>query len=201
MQLILLERIENLGHIGDEVTVKNGYGRNYLLPQKKALRATDANRKLFEAQRAQIEAENATRRDAAKAEAAGLEGKSVTLIRQSSDLGQLYGSVSNRDIADALAEGGAAVNKNQIVLDKPIKTLGLHTVRVSLHPEVSVNVQINVARSADEAVLQAKGISLADMREAEDAEAQAEADAQAADDAGPETDDDGVLVAEPTGDA
>ncbi|QCI79522.1 50S ribosomal protein L9 [Hankyongella ginsenosidimutans] len=188
MQVILLERIERLGTIGDEVTVKTGFARNYLLPQKKALRANEANRKLFVAQRAQIEADNAKRRTAAEQDAKALEGKTVVLIRQASELGQLYGSVSSRDVADALSEGAVKVSKTQVVLDKPIKTLGLHKVRLVLHPEVTLVIEANVARSAEEAELQAKGVTLADMQAAEDAEAQAEAQAQAEADAGPAED-------------
>lgn len=188
MQVILLERIERLGTIGDEVTVKTGFARNYLLPQKKALRANEANRKLFVAQRAQIEADNAKRRIAAEQDAKALEGKTVVLIRQASELGQLYGSVSSRDVADALSEGAVKVSKTQVVLDKPIKTLGLHKVRLVLHPEVTLVIEANVARSAEEAELQAKGVTLADMQAAEDAEAEAEAQAQAEADAGPAQD-------------
>ena len=162
MQIILLERIEKLGSIGDEVTVKDGYARNFLLPNKKALRANEANRKVFEANRARIEAENAARREDAKVESANVEGKEVVLIRASSNAGQLYGSVSVRDISDALAEQGAKVTKSMVVLERPIKTLGVYTVKVALHPEVSVNVKVNVARSADEAALQSQGVNVID---------------------------------------
>ncbi len=162
MQIILLERIEKLGAIGDEVTVKDGYARNFLLPNKKALRANEANRKVFEANRARIEADNAARRDDAKAESSNVEGKEVVLIRASSNAGQLYGSVSVRDIADGLVELGAKVNKSMIVLERPIKTLGVYDVKVSLHPEVSVTVKVNVARSPDEAELQSKGVNVID---------------------------------------
>lgn len=162
MQIILLERIEKLGSIGDEVTVKDGYARNFLLPNKKALRANEANRKVFEANRARIEAENAARRDDAQAESGNVEGKEVVLIRAASNAGQLYGSVSVRDIADALVEQGAKVSKSMIVLERPIKTLGVYDVKVSLHPEVSVNVKVNVARSPDEAELQSKGVNVID---------------------------------------
>ena len=160
MQIILLERIEKLGFIGDEVTVKDGYARNFLLPNKKALRANDANRKVFEANRARIEAENAARREEAKGEAGSVEGKEVVLIRASSNSGQLYGSVSVRDIVDALVADGAKVSKSMIVLERPIKTLGIFDVRVSLHPEVAVNVKVNVARSPDEAELQSQGVDV-----------------------------------------
>ncbi|MBB4615103.1 50S ribosomal protein L9 [Novosphingobium taihuense] len=162
MQIILLERIEKLGSIGDEVTVKDGYARNFLLPNKKALRANEANRKVFEANRARIEADNAARREDAKAESANVEGKEVVLIRASSNAGQLYGSVSVRDISDALAEQGAKVTKSMVVLERPIKTLGVYTVKVALHPEVTVNVKVNVARSADEAALQSQGVNVID---------------------------------------
>jgi large subunit ribosomal protein L9 len=162
MQIILLERIEKLGFIGDEVTVKDGYARNFLLPNKKALRANEANRKVFEANRARIEAENAARREEAKGEAGSVEGKEVVLIRASSNAGQLYGSVSVRDIVDALVATGAKVTKAMIVLERPIKTIGVFDVRVALHPEVSVNVKVNVARSTDEAELQSKGVDVID---------------------------------------
>jgi large subunit ribosomal protein L9 len=149
MQIILLERIEKLGTIGDEVTVKDGYARNFLLPNKKALRANDANRKIFENNRARIESDNAARRADAQAEAGNVEGKEVVLIRAASNAGQLYGSVSVRDIADGLIAQGCKVNKAMVVLERPIKTIGVFDVRVSLHPEVSVLVKANVARSPD----------------------------------------------------
>ncbi|WP_225204538.1 50S ribosomal protein L9 [Novosphingobium huizhouense] len=160
MQIILLERIEKLGTIGDEVTVKDGYARNFLLPNKKALRANEANRKVFEANRARIEAENEARRDEASKEAGNVEGKEVVLIRASSNAGQLYGSVSVRDIVDALVEQGAKVTKAMIVLERPIKTIGVFDVKVSLHPEVAVTVKVNVARSPDEAELQSQGVDV-----------------------------------------
>ena len=162
MQIILLERIEKLGTIGDEVTVKDGYARNFLLPNKKALRANAANRKVFEANRAKIESDNAVRRDEAQAESANVEGKEVVLIRAASNAGQLYGSVSVRDIADGLVAQGCKVTKAMVVLEKPIKFIGVSTVRVQLHPEVSVTVKANVARSADEAELQSKGVDVID---------------------------------------
>ncbi len=160
MQIILLERIEKLGAIGDVVTVKDGYARNFLLPNRKALRANDANRKVFEASRARIEAENATRRDAAMARAGDVDGRTAVLIRAASNSGQLYGSVSVRDIVDTLNADGAKVTKAMIVLERPIKTIGVFDVRVSLHPEVAVMVKVNVARSPDEAELQAKGVDV-----------------------------------------
>jgi large subunit ribosomal protein L9 len=160
MDVILLERVEKLGAIGDVVTVKNGFARNYLLPNKKALRANEANKKVFEANRANIEAENATRRAEAEKDSKGVEGKTVILIRQASNSGQLYGSVSARDLAEALTETGAKVAKSQIVLGKPIKTIGLFEVRVALHAEVAVTVKVNVARSPEEAELQSQGVDV-----------------------------------------
>ena len=162
MEVILLERVEKLGHIGDVVHVKNGFARNFLLPNKKALRANEANRKVFEANRARIEAENAEKRSAAQASSTDVEGKQVVLIRASSNAGQLYGSVSVRDIVDALNADGAKVSKAMIVLERPIKTIGVFDVRVALHPEVAVGVQVNVARSPDEAALQAQGVNVID---------------------------------------
>jgi large subunit ribosomal protein L9 len=172
MEVILLERVEKLGGIGDVVTVKNGFARNYLLPNKKALRANEANRKLFEAQRARIEAENEERRKEAEKAAKGVDGKTVQLIRQASNTGQLYGSVSARDIVEALEAEGAKVTKSQVVLDRPIKAIGMHEVKVALHPEVAVTVRVNVARSPEEADLQAQGVDvLAQMFEREAAPA------------------------------
>lgn len=162
MDVILLERIEKLGHIGDVVAVKNGYARNFLLPRKKALRANEANRKIFEANRAQIEADNAARRTDAEKESEVVNGLTVTLIRQASNTGHLYGSVSARDLADAIVEAKpeAKVAKNQIVLDRPIKSIGISEVRVVLHPEVAVKIKVNVARSPEEAELQAEGVDV-----------------------------------------
>jgi large subunit ribosomal protein L9 len=160
MEVILLERVEKLGAIGDVVTVKNGFARNYLLPNKKALRANDSNRKLFEANRARIEAENADKRAEAEAASKDVDGKTVQLIRQASNVGHLYGSVSARDIVEALDGQGAKVTKSQIVLDRPIKAIGVHEVRVALHPEVAVTIKVNVARSPEEADLQAQGIDV-----------------------------------------
>jgi len=170
MDVILLERVEKLGAIGDVVSVKNGFARNYLLPNKKALRANEANKKVFEANRAQIEKDNANRRGEAEKASKGIEGKTITLIRQASNTGQLYGSVSARDLAEMLAADGAKIAKNQIVLDKPIKTIGVNTVRVALHPEVSVTIKVNVARSPEEAELQAQGVDvMAQMFERDEA--------------------------------
>lgn len=160
MQIILLERIEKLGSIGDVVTVKDGYARNFLLPNKKALRANEANRKVFEANRARIEADNASRRGEAEVHGKDVEGTSIVLIRASSNSGQLYGSVSVRDIVEGLNAEGAKVSKSMIILERPIKTIGVFDVRVQLHPEVSVNVKVNVARSPDEAELQSQGVDV-----------------------------------------
>ncbi len=170
MEIILLERVEKLGGIGDVVTVKNGYARNFLLPNKKALRANEANKKLFEANRAQIEADNAKRRDEAAVAAKNVDGQQVVLIRQSSNAGHLYGSVSVRDIVEALHEAGIKeVTKAMVVLERPIKTLGLFDVKVALHPEVPATVQINVARSPEEADLQKDGVDvMAQMFEKEE---------------------------------
>ena len=177
MEIILLERIEKLGGIGDVVTVKNGFARNFLLPNNKALRANEANRKLFEANRSKIEADNAERRTAAEGHAKDVDGKQVVLIRQASNTGQLYGSVSVRDIVDALVEDGAAnITKAMVELERPIKSLGLFDVKVKLHPEVVVTVAVNVARSPDEAEMQKQGIDvIAAMFEEEQAEAVASA--------------------------
>jgi large subunit ribosomal protein L9 len=170
MDLILLERVEKLGAIGDVVSVKPGFARNYLLPRKKALRANEANRKLFEANRAQIEAENANRRTKAQEDAAGVDGKSVTLIRQASNVGALYGSVSARDIVEALDAEDVKLTRGQIVLDRPIKNIGIHDVKVQLHPEVAVTIKVNVARSPEEADLQTQGVDvMASMFEREEA--------------------------------
>jgi large subunit ribosomal protein L9 len=175
MDIILLERVEKLGAIGDVVTVKDGYARNFLLPNKKALRANDANRKVFEANRAKIESDNASRRDEAQKASGSVEGKQIILIRAASQTGQLYGSVSVKDIVDGLVAQDAKVSKNMIALERPIKTLGIFGVKVVLHPEVTVNVQVNVARSDDEAELQKDGVNVLDqMFEAEQAEIAAE---------------------------
>src|SRR5512134_286973 len=160
MEVILLERVEKLGQIGDIVNVKNGFARNYLLPNKKALRANEANKKVFEANRAKIEADNSARREEAEKASKGVDGKSVQLIRQASNVGALYGSVSARDIVEALEAEGAKVTKSQVVLDRPIKAIGMHEVKIALHPEVSVTVKVNVARSPEEAELQAQGIDV-----------------------------------------
>jgi large subunit ribosomal protein L9 len=155
MQVILLERIEKLGQMGDVVNVKPGYARNYLLPKRKALRATRENVEGFESQRVQLEGANLERRQEAEAVAESLEGFGCVLLRQASDSAQLYGSVTARDIAEAVTEGGATIRRAQVRLDRPIKALGIHSVRIALHPEVFVSVDVNIARSADEAEAQA----------------------------------------------
>ena len=160
MQIILLERIEKLGSIGDVVTVKDGYARNFLLPQKKALRANDANRKVFEANRERLEKDNAERLVAAEAQGEKVAGAEVVLIRAASNAGQLYGSVSVRDIVSGLADQGHDVDKRMVILGAPIKTIGMHDVTVALHPEVRVTVKANVARSDDEAKLQSEGVDV-----------------------------------------
>jgi large subunit ribosomal protein L9 len=160
MEVILLERVEKLGAIGDVVKVKDGFARNYLLPRKKALRANEANRKLFEANRSRIEEENANRRSDAEKASKGVAGKTIQLIRQASNTGQLYGSVSARDIVDALEAEGAHVTKSQVVLDRPIKAIGMHEIKIALHAEVAVLVKVNVARSPEEADLQAQGVDV-----------------------------------------
>lgn len=157
MKVILLERVESLGTIGDVVSVKDGFARNFLLPRSKALRATSANLKVFEAQRAQIEARNAQARVDAEKVGEKLDGTQYVLIRQAGDSGQLYGSVSARDVADSVKAEGGKVERHQVVLDMPIKTLGVHSVKVRLHPEVTITVQVNIARSPDEAERQARG--------------------------------------------
>jgi len=160
MDVILLERVEKLGAIGDVVKVKDGFARNFLLPRKKALRANDANRRVFESNRARIEADNASRRADAEKEAKTFGDASVTLIRQASNTGQLYGSVAVRDLVEALSGAGHKVAKSAVVLDRPIKAIGLYDVRVALHPEVAVTVKVNVARSPEEAELQASGVDV-----------------------------------------
>ena len=157
MKVVLLERVERLGGIGDVVSVKDGFARNFLLPRQKALRASTSNLAVFEAERAQIEARNAEARAAAERNAAKLEGEGYVLIRQAGESGQLYGSVSGRDVADAILEAGGRVERSQVVLDRPIKSVGVHEIKLRLHPEVTVTVKVNVARSPDEADRQARG--------------------------------------------
>src|SRR5215467_6669124 len=158
VDLILLERVEKLGQMGQRVKVKPGFARNYLLPQKKALRATKENLAYFDSQRAQLEANNLHRKSEATEIGGKLEGLSVVIVRQAGESGQLYGSVSARDIADAVTAAGFTIERRQVVLERPIKTLGLHSLKVALHPEVSITVTANVAQSAEEAEMQAKGI-------------------------------------------
>ncbi len=160
MEVILLERVEKLGAIGDVVKVKDGFARNFLLPNKKALRSNAANRKVFDANRERIVADNAARRSVAEEEAKSVDGVTVTMIRQSSNTGQLYGSVAVRDLVEALDAEGHKVPKNAIVLNKPIKAIGIYDVKVSLHAEVSVMIKVNIARSPEEAEMQAKGVNV-----------------------------------------
>ncbi len=170
MDIILLQRVEKLGAMGDVVSVKEGYARNFLLPQKKALRANEANRRVFEANRDRLEQENAERRGEAEAAGKQVDGTQIVLLRASSNTGQLYGSVNVRDIVSALADKGHEVDKKSIIMGNPIKTIGMHDVRIDLHPEVSVTIQANVARSDDEAELQSQGVDvLAQMFEDEQA--------------------------------
>lgn len=157
MKVILLERLEGWGTLGDVVNVKDGYARNYLLPRQKALRANAANLKVFEAQRAEIEARNAKAKDAAAKTGEKLDGTSYVMIRQAGESGQLYGSVAGRDVAEAVNAEGGKIERSMVVLDKPIKTLGMHEVKVKLHSEVTITVTLNIARSQDEAERQARG--------------------------------------------
>ena len=178
MDIILLERIEKLGSIGDVVTVKDGFARNFLLPQKKALRANEANKKVFEANRERLEKENAEKRGEAEKLGAKVAGAEIVLIRASSNAGQLYGSVNVRDIVAGLEAQGHNVDKKQVIMGSPIKTIGMHDVTVALHPEVHVTVKANVARSDDEAELQSQGVDvLAQMFEDEQREIEEMADA------------------------
>jgi len=157
MKVILLERLEGWGGLGDVITVKDGYARNFLLPRQKALRANNANMKVFDAQRAEIEARNAKTKEAAGRAGEKLDGSAYILIRQAGESGQLYGSVSGRDVSDAINAADGKVERSMVAMDKPIKTIGVHEVKVRLHPEVTVTVSINVARSQDEADRQARG--------------------------------------------
>lgn len=171
MEVVLLERVAKLGQMGDVVSVKNGFGRNYLLPQGKALRATKANLAQFENQRAQLEATNLETKSEAEALAGKLNGQQFIVIRSASDAGSLYGSVTNRDAADVATEGGFTVDKRQVVLNEPVKELGLHEMTVVLHPEVQCTIHINVARSVEEAELQASGKTIQELQAEADAEA------------------------------
>ena len=182
MDIILLQRIEKLGSIGDVVTVKDGYARNFLLPQKKALRANEANKKVFEANRDRLEKENAERRSEAEKSGEKVQGEEIVLIRAASNTGQLYGSVYVRDIAASLAEKGHEIDKKQVIMGDPIKAIGMHEVRIDLHPEVSVTIKANVARSDDEAELQSQGIDvMAQMFEDEQREIEEQAEANRTD--------------------
>jgi len=174
MDVILLERVENLGQMGDVVKVKSGFARNYLLPQKKALRANDANKQVFENQRADLETRNLERKKEAEAAAEKLNGRSFVVIRQASEAGALYGSVTARDIADAASEEGVKIERSQVRIEKPLKTIGIVSVRIVLHPDVDASVDVNVARSEDEAERQARGENVLareeDVEAAEDGE-------------------------------
>lgn len=182
MDIILLQRIEKLGSIGDVVTVKDGYARNFLLPQKKALRANESNKKVFEANRERLEKENAERRGEAEKSGEKVDGVEIVLIRAASNTGQLYGSVNVRDIVNGLAEKGHEIDKKQVIMGNPIKAIGMHDVRVDLHPEVSVTVKANVARSDDEAELQTQGVDvLAQMFEDEQREIEEQAESNRTD--------------------
>ncbi|MEM7720459.1 MAG: 50S ribosomal protein L9 [Pseudomonadota bacterium] len=174
MQVILLERVAKLGQMGDVVTVKDGYARNFLLPQKKALWASDANVKAFEADKAQLEAQNLETKKEAEAMADKLNGQQFVIIRQASDGGNLYGSVTTRDAADAATEAGFTVERRQVLITAPIKELGLHRVAITLHPEVDAEIDLNVARSEEEAKLQAQGVNIAEQAAEEEAQAELE---------------------------
>lgn len=177
MEVILLERVENLGQMGDVVTVKAGYARNFLLPQKKALRANENSKKIFENQRAELETRSLQKKQDAEAAADKLNGRAFVLIRQASETGALYGSVSTRDIADAASDDGVKIERVQVRIDKPLKTLGVFPVRVKLHPDVDATIDINIARSEDEAERQARGENvLAKTDDFDDAEEQNEAE-------------------------
>ena len=169
MEIILLERVEKLGQMGDVVSVKPGYARNYLLPQGKALRANKVNLEKFETEKSQREADNLARRSDAETESGKMDGLAVSMVRAASEMGQLFGSVTSRDIADAVTEAGFTITRNQVVMDKSIKTLGLHDTRIRLHPEVTVTVKVNVARSLDEAETQLRtGVAVTGMIDDDD---------------------------------
>ena len=172
VDLILLERVEKLGQMGQRVKVRPGFARNYLLPQKKALRATKENLAYFDSERAQLEANNLHRKSEATEIGGKLEGLSVVIVRQAGESGQLYGSVSARDVAEAVSAAGITIEKRQVVLERPIKTLGLHSVRIVLHPEVSLAITANIAQSSEEAEMQAKGIDPLRLRDEEEAQAE-----------------------------
>ena len=174
MDIVLLQRVEKLGQMGDVVSVKDGYARNFLLPQGKGLRATKLNLARFETERAQLETHNLELRAEAEKVAEKLDGQMFTIIRQASEAGSLYGSVAARDIAEIATEGGFTVERRQVVLDRPVKELGLHDVRIILHPEVTATISVNVARSEEEATLQATGKSIQDLRAEKESEAEFE---------------------------
>lgn len=206
MQIILLERVEKLGQMGDLVNVKPGYARNYLLPQGKALRANKANLERFESEKAQREADNLSRRGEAEAEATKMSGLAVSMVRAASEMGQLFGSVTSRDIAEGVTEAGFTIQRGQVIMDKSIKTLGLHDIRVSLHPEVSITVVVNVARSLDEAETQLKtGVAVTggvqDIDDEPDAIAEAVAAVEEVEAAEAATSEDDVAEFTDTGDA
>jgi large subunit ribosomal protein L9 len=180
MDVILLERIAKLGQMGDVVRVRDGYARNFLLPQGKALRSTEANRKRFESERSQLEARNLDRKKDAEAVAVKLNGQTFVVIRQAGETGQLYGSVSPRDLAEVMDKGGFKIDRNQVALNTPIKSIGLHPVTIQLHPEVEASVTVNVARSEDEAARQARGEDLTTVVEEPAEEELEEAAAEAA---------------------
>jgi large subunit ribosomal protein L9 len=206
MQIILLERVEKLGQMGDLVNVKPGYARNYLLPQGKALRANKANLERFESEKAQREADNLSRRGEAEAEATKMSGLAVSMVRAASEMGQLFGSVTSRDIAEGVTEAGFTIQRGQVIMDKSIKTLGLHDIRVSLHPEVSITVVVNVARSLDEAETQLKtGVAVTggvqDIDDEPDAIVEAVAVVEEVEAAEAATSEDDVAESTDTGDA
>ena len=206
MQIILLERVEKLGQMGDLVNVKPGYARNYLLPQGKALRANKGNLERFESEKAQREADNLSRRGEAEAEATKMSGLAVSMVRAASEMGQLFGSVTSRDIAEGVTEAGFTIQRGQVIMDKSIKTLGLHDIRVSLHPEVSITVVVNVARSLDEAETQLKtGVAVTggvqDIDDEPDAIAEAVAAVEEVEAAEAATSEDDVAESTDTGDA
>ncbi len=190
MQVILLERVAKLGQMGDVVAVKPGFARNFLLPQGKALRASDANVKAFEDRKAELEARNIEARKEAAAVAEKIDGKTYVVIRQASDSGALYGSVSTRDVVELLAEAGITAERRQVVIGKPIKTLGLHTVTLNLHPELDTEIRLNVARSPEEAEVQASGKSIQELAAEEEAAAEFEIAELFDDIGGAESDDD-----------
>jgi large subunit ribosomal protein L9 len=196
MEIVLLERVAKLGQMGEVVRVRDGYARNFLLPQGKALRATAANLKRFESERAQLEARNLELRKEAEAVGARLDGQSFVIIRSASDGGALYGSVTTRDIAEAATAGGFSLDRRQVVLDHPIKELGLHRVALTLHPEVEVAISVNVARSKDEAELQASGKTIQDLQAEADAAAEFDI-AELFDDIGGAADESGAPIVGP----